>query len=95
VLYYQKIKRNVQIMDQMADLGNRQVIASCTESVLISHPCDGDEATIGIGVRVAAPHDGDDAFFGISRIGQLRLSNLLLPHSILALEAAHQVYYLI
>jgi hypothetical protein len=25
----------------------------------------------------------------------LRLSSLLLPHSILALEAAHQVYYLI
>ena len=77
----------------MADLGNGQVITSCAESVLISDPCDGDETTIGIGVRVAAPHDGDDAFLGIGRIGQLRLSGLLLPHSILALETAHQVHY--
>jgi len=79
----------------MADLGNGQVITSWAESVLIGHPRDRGEATIGIGVRVAAPHDGDGTFTGIVRIDQLRLSTLLLLHSILGLEAAHQVHNLI
>ena len=74
----------------MADLGNGQVITSWTESVLISHPRDGGEATIGISVRVAALHDGDGAFLGIGRIDQLRFPRLLPLHSILGLEAAPQ-----